>query len=213
LHVQKTAALSSYPKNSQLESPSCKLSSKSTFSPTTASFQVLSNILFAEYPEDELYVLNEKGLFSKKVELVGMAKISAKQQKLDGLKQVSLNNSFIRTADDQIHSTTPLIEDIDLAGNLFTSWETVITMTVQLPYLEVLNLGNNRLAYPPESLDISQAFLKLRILVLNYCNIKSLDEVSFDLKRKCDFIVGKFRKEYAKIERVAFVLQWNDLSV
>ena len=106
-----------------------------------------------------------------------MAKISAKQQKLDSLAQVSLNNSFIRTADTDIHTVTPKIEDIDLAGNLFTSWDTVISISSQLPFLEVLNLSFNRLSYPSESLDFAQSFLKLRILVLNYCNIKSLDEV------------------------------------
>ena len=61
--------------------------------------------------------------------------------------------------------------------NLFNTWDIVVSITQQLKQLEVLNLSYNRLKYPTVTNELSNAFLKLKVLVLNHCNIQSMSEV------------------------------------
>ena len=121
--------------------------------------------------EKELYVCDSKGHATKQVEMVGMDKIIAKQKHLEKLKTVTLNHAAISKADKEIQSFTPStdriafelidldIVDLEMAGNLFDSWDTVIDIVKQLPHLEVLNLSDNSLRLPnKDSPDLKVAF-------------------------------------------------------
>lgn len=103
------------------------------------------------------------------VEAPGLNKIRAKLSRLDTLRQVSLDEYDVATANSpgEISQTCPSIRGLDLSKSLIPSWEVVALITTELTHLESLALNQNRLILPSRSSPLSDAFKNLNELRLN----------------------------------------------
>jgi Leucine-rich repeat (LRR) protein len=63
----------------------------------------------------------------------------------------------------------PQLEELDLSGNLLSSWAEVEAVVGALPKLTALNLTANRMSSPQGALPTA---LRLRVLVLNQTDIQ-----------------------------------------
>ncbi|KAK7694061.1 hypothetical protein QCA50_003637 [Cerrena zonata] len=103
------------------------------------------------------------------VEAVGLDKIRAKLSRLDTLREVSLDNKDVASADNpgSIGKTCPGVRGLDLTKNLLPSWEVVAMIATELDQLERLALNQNRLIAAMNTAVMSNAFRKLREVQLN----------------------------------------------
>ncbi|CAA7396528.1 unnamed protein product [Spirodela intermedia] len=119
--------------------------------------------------EDEMYVLSTR---SKRVsiQLVGENVVREKLSRLEELLSASL--SFLGVSSvghsHEIYSSVPNLKELDLTGNLLSSWQDVGSICEALPALEILNLTNNFLERDTITFIPSKG---LRVLVLNNCGI------------------------------------------
>ncbi|CAA7271583.1 unnamed protein product [Cyclocybe aegerita] len=103
------------------------------------------------------------------VEAVSLDKIREKFARLDYLKEVSLDHADVVRGDapGSIMQTCPNIRGLDLSQNLLPDWETVASITRELPLLQRLSLNRNRLALPANYDALTGAFQKLVEIQLN----------------------------------------------
>ncbi|XP_041642028.1 tubulin-specific chaperone E isoform X1 [Cheilinus undulatus] len=73
--------------------------------------------------------------------------------------------------DGQIRKTTPQVKWLDLSKTLMSRWEDVASVTRQLDHLEGLQLSSNRLRLSSEPSAHGEAFLRLKTLALNSCDL------------------------------------------
>ncbi|OCH92105.1 RNI-like protein [Obba rivulosa] len=103
------------------------------------------------------------------VEAVGLDKIRNKLSRLERLREVSLDNEGVASADEPgtIKRTCPNIRGLDLSKNVIPTWDVVALITQELPHLERLALNQNRLSRL-EDTDLARlAFKGLKELQLN----------------------------------------------
>lgn len=100
-----------------------------------------------ELDTSEMYVSTVKNS-TKPILLVKPEKIQARQERIDQLKEIALQECDIRYIDDSFGSLVTSCEDLLLDSNLFTSWEQVADLLSQLPQLSTLSLSYNRLESP-----------------------------------------------------------------
>ncbi|KAH9945843.1 uncharacterized protein BXZ73DRAFT_86099 [Epithele typhae] len=103
------------------------------------------------------------------VEAVNLDKIRSKLSRLERLKDVSLDNESVSSANPpgEIARTCPEIRGLDLSKNLISSWEIVASITTELPDLRTLSLNQNRLMPLGTSLSVPKPFQKLEDLQLS----------------------------------------------
>jgi hypothetical protein len=92
----------------------------------------------------EMYVPTVKNS-TKPIELVKPEKIQARQERIDQLKEIALQECDIRYIDESFGSMVSSCEDLLLDSNLFTSWDQVAELLSQIPHLRTLSLSYNRL--------------------------------------------------------------------
>lgn len=97
----------------------------------------------------------------------------SKTLSFEKLTSVALRGCEVSGAgpDGEIRTSTPLVEWLDLLKCLMSSWDAVASITKQLDHLEGLNLSWNRLQLPSEPSAHATAFLRLKTLVLNSCDL------------------------------------------
>lgn len=63
------------------------------------------------------------------------------------------------------------IINVDLSRNLLSTWDDVIRIADELPHLQSVNLSENKLQLPSDSLMLTGTFSTLKVLVLNQTGI------------------------------------------
>ncbi|KAJ3822625.1 hypothetical protein F5880DRAFT_1613617 [Lentinula raphanica] len=104
------------------------------------------------------------------VEAVNLDKIRNKFAKLGRLREVSLENECVSRVDESgsIRETCPNIRGLDLSANLFSTWNVVADIAVELPVLQRLALNRNRFAEDAlDSVRMTSSFQNLTELQLN----------------------------------------------
>ncbi|KAF6274812.1 tubulin folding cofactor E [Rhinolophus ferrumequinum] len=96
-----------------------------------------------------------------------------KCSQLSKLQEISLRNCAVSCAGDKggIAKACPNIRNVDVSRNLLSSWDEVIDIADQLTHLEVLNLSENKLRFPSDSLSSTGRFTTLKVLVLSRTGI------------------------------------------
>lgn len=106
----------------------------------------------------------------KPIEFLGEMKIRERQQLAD-IDTISLRREGIsRASDDEMPKDFSHIKDIDLAGNLLSSWTEILKVMKRFPMLEVFNVAYNRIrdiGLPVEHFD------RMKVLNLNSCSLGS----------------------------------------
>lgn len=121
------------------------------------------------YSTDPDEVLNEDICVSnKKLEWEGL-----KDRSLESLDSIILNRCDVNGpgAEGEIRKTTPSVRWLDLSRTLIGRWDNVAAITEQMEALEGLQLSFNRLQMPSDPPLLSKAFLNLRVLALNHCQL------------------------------------------
>uniref|UniRef100_A0A671GC59 Tubulin folding cofactor E n=1 Tax=Rhinolophus ferrumequinum TaxID=59479 RepID=A0A671GC59_RHIFE len=110
---------------------------------------------------------------NKPVETIGFDSIIKQQSQLSKLQEISLRNCAVSCAGDKggIAKACPNIRNVDVSRNLLSSWDEVIDIADQLTHLEVLNLSENKLRFPSDSLSSTGRFTTLKVLVLSRTGI------------------------------------------
>ncbi|KAH9951861.1 hypothetical protein B0H21DRAFT_714574 [Amylocystis lapponica] len=103
------------------------------------------------------------------VEVVGLDRIRSNLSRLEHLREVSLDNEGVSSADPPglISSRCPDVRGLDLSKNLISTWDTIAQITAELPHLQRLALNQNRLCPPSCGALPASAFAHLRELQLN----------------------------------------------
>ncbi|KAF8636511.1 hypothetical protein AX17_003325 [Amanita inopinata Kibby_2008] len=101
------------------------------------------------------------------VEAVGLDKIRGKLSDIGQLREVSLQGVSASSSPGTILKTCPNIRGLDLSGSLLPSWDTVASITSELPVLERLALNQTRLLLLTDIKPLNNAFLNLIELQLN----------------------------------------------
>nr|XP_019602536.1 PREDICTED: tubulin-specific chaperone E isoform X1 [Rhinolophus sinicus] len=106
---------------------------------------------------------------NKPVETIGFDSIIKQQSQLSKLQEISLRNCAVSCAGDKgaIAKACPNIRNVDVSRNLLSSWDEVTDIADQLTHLEVLNLSENKLRFPSDSLSPTGRFTTLKVLVLS----------------------------------------------
>uniref|UniRef100_F6Z6T8 Tubulin-specific chaperone E n=1 Tax=Ornithorhynchus anatinus TaxID=9258 RepID=F6Z6T8_ORNAN len=126
--------------------------------------------------DEEEDVRREQALVigNRPVETVGFESIKKRQSQLNRLQEVSVCGYAVNCAgpEGEITKMCPNIRKIDLSKNLLSSWDEVTRIADQLTDLEVLNLSENKLKFPPVDAPPSPGtFSALKVLVLNRTGI------------------------------------------
>ncbi|GBE81694.1 RNI-like protein [Sparassis crispa] len=103
------------------------------------------------------------------VEAVGLDKIRGNLANLERLREVSLDDEGVSSADPPwaIRRTCPGIRGLDMSKNLIPTWDIVASIVTELPLLQRLALNQNRLR-PPQDIHLAAAaFRALRELQLS----------------------------------------------
>ncbi|XP_036091496.1 tubulin-specific chaperone E isoform X3 [Rousettus aegyptiacus] len=110
---------------------------------------------------------------NKPVETVGFDSIIKQQSQLSKLQDVSLRSCAVNCAGDRggIAAACPNIRNLDLSKNLLSLWDDVTDIADQLRHLEVLNLSENKLRFPPGAASPAGTFSALKVLVLSRTGI------------------------------------------
>ena len=98
------------------------------------------------------------------LQLVGFDKVNETQSNYDKLKTISVRNMGVYSSGDALESFAVTV--LDIAENLFDSWDTVSKMTKQLKKLKNLNVSDNKLAFPKNEQDMASAFENLHTLFM-----------------------------------------------
>ncbi|KAH0457588.1 hypothetical protein IEQ34_012903 [Dendrobium chrysotoxum] len=119
--------------------------------------------------EDEMYVFSS----SKRrvsIQLVGKSKIEEKLKHFEDLNSASMPYFGVGSVNpsQEIRNVVPNLKELDLTGNLLSSWQDINSLCEALPSLEILNLTNNLLEADVPELP---SFSSIRILVLNNCGV------------------------------------------
>ncbi|XP_042542157.1 tubulin-specific chaperone E isoform X3 [Dipodomys spectabilis] len=96
-----------------------------------------------------------------------------KQSQLSRLRDISLRKCAVCGAGEKgrIAEACPNIREVDLSQNLLSSWDEVTQIAGELALLEALNLSENKLQFPSDSLSLTGTFSTLKVLVLNQTGI------------------------------------------
>jgi Leucine-rich repeat (LRR) protein len=105
----------------------------------------------------------QKEIGARFVQVVGFDKVNTRQSQLDKLKSVSVGYMDINDTHVEISSALTSMRDLDLSGNLISSWSCVSELVAQVP-LRVLNLSSNLL--PATSSIPVEKFAHLSHLIL-----------------------------------------------
>lgn len=105
---------------------------------------------------------------NKKLQWVGL-----KDSSLESLTSIILNRCEVNGpgVDGEIRKTTPSVRWLDLSRTLIGRWDDVAAITEQMEALEGLQLSFNCLQMPTDPPLLSKAFLNLRVLALNQCQL------------------------------------------
>ncbi|XP_067130971.1 tubulin-specific chaperone E [Centruroides vittatus] len=121
-------------------------------------------------------VLDENNLsipqkYGKKrmIEFVGLEKITTKQSQLHQIETVDLSSMLINGPGQPgaLSNLIPNVTNMILSQNLFTSWNMIADITIQLPHLTVLNISENKLLIPENPVELKTAFRTIKTLILN----------------------------------------------
>lgn len=109
------------------------------------------------------------------IEFHGEEKIR-KHQQLNVLEKVSMRGERVAWAGEaSVEEEAAHLVEVDVQGNLWSSWEELGHLARQMPKLEILHLNSNLmmpLSSPP-SPALASSFPALRVLILNHCGIDS----------------------------------------
>ncbi|XP_023178203.1 tubulin-specific chaperone E [Drosophila hydei] len=110
-------------------------------------------------------------------EVVGMDKIARKQSKFEQLSEVSVDETPVNAAGylkDLSQLTT-----LNVSHTLIWNWEIVASITQQLPLLNSLNLGSNRLLLPTDKQvnELAPSFSHLKHINLGNCGFTDWQDV------------------------------------
>lgn len=113
----------------------------------------------------------------KTIEFMGEIKIR-KQQQLENIDRISLRREGIsKASNDEDMAEFQHIKEIDLAGNLFCSWDQVFNIIRQFPLLENFSLAHNYVRDITTTTINDIQFDKLKTLNLNNCFVRSFKTV------------------------------------
>ncbi|XP_054431470.1 tubulin-specific chaperone E isoform X2 [Pteronotus mesoamericanus] len=106
---------------------------------------------------------------NRPVETIGFDSIIKQQSQLSMLQEISLRNCAVSRAGDKgaIAKACPNVREVDLSVNLLSAWGDVVGIAAQLRHLEVLNLRDNKLRFPPGAPSPAGVFPALKVLVLS----------------------------------------------
>jgi len=120
-----------------------------------------------EQDTSELYVPTVRNM-RKEIELVGTEKIQQKQENLEALKEIDLQEYLVKEIDQGFGRAIVSCQKLLLDRNLLCGWNQVVMVLEELPGLHTLSLGNNRLELP-----LQTSFTHpLKVLVLNCMDLK-----------------------------------------
>ncbi|XP_017149966.1 tubulin-specific chaperone E [Drosophila miranda] len=110
-------------------------------------------------------------------EVVGMDKLARKQSRFEQLSEVSVDETPVNAA-GYLKDLTQLTT-LNVSHTLIWNWETVASMTQQLPSLKNLNLSSNRLVLPSASqiAELEPAFRHLKHINLSSCGFTDWKDV------------------------------------
>ncbi|KAL3159106.1 hypothetical protein ABBQ32_011103 [Trebouxia sp. C0010 RCD-2024] len=107
-------------------------------------------------------------------QFIGAEKVHARLSQLQTLEEATLINCRISCVGDEaeLRDSLPMLHELDLTGNLLSSWYSLQQIGSALPSLSMLNLSQNVLT-PPDSATSSSMppNAALRTLVLNDCRL------------------------------------------
>merc|ERR1719270_878867 len=98
------------------------------------------------------------------LQLVGFDKVNQTQSNYSQLKTISVRNMGVYTSGDNLESYS--VTSLDIAENLFDSWDTVSKMCKQLKRLKNLNISESKLSDPENGQDMDAAFSNLHTLFM-----------------------------------------------
>ncbi|KAF6016941.1 hypothetical protein EB796_024750 [Bugula neritina] len=139
--------------------------------------QVDDELAGVEY--SEAFIGNQQSGKDVSIELVGMKKVNDLQSQFSTLRVVAVQNSLVYGEEDSqaLGQFIPSVEELDLSGNLMSSWSTVANIIKHLNKLTMLYLSDNRLVYVEDDEElIKPAFQNIRSLILNAMSM-TWDEV------------------------------------
>ncbi|CAM9628636.1 unnamed protein product, partial [Laminaria digitata] len=127
----------------------------------------------------DAYASTSKG-GKKAIEFYGESKIRRRQQ-VDTLHHCTLREASISKAGDleTLSEAVAAFVHVDLKGNLLSDWQEIGLVASQMPLLEILSVGSNRMKPPtgvPSSLS-GGACDHLRVLEIGSCGIRSWSQV------------------------------------
>jgi len=98
------------------------------------------------------------------LQLVGFDKVNETQSNYSQLKTISVRNMGVYTSGDNLESYR--VTSLDIAENLFDSWDTVSKLCKQLKKLKNLNVSENKLSFPENVEEMNVAFNNLNTLFM-----------------------------------------------
>jgi len=98
------------------------------------------------------------------LQLVGFEKVGLAQSNYSKLKTISVRNMGVYGSGDNLESYA--VANLDIAENLFDSWDTISKMCKQLKKLKNLNVSESRLSFPENQEDMVSAFSNLQTLFM-----------------------------------------------
>ncbi|XP_051880025.1 tubulin-specific chaperone E [Pristis pectinata] len=106
----------------------------------------------------------------KPIELLGNRDAEIKQRWFESLLIVSVIECKVSHVieEDEISNVCPNVVELNLAKNLFSSWEKVARITRHLRKLEHLDLSQNKLTLISNPVSLSDAFANLKSLAIQY---------------------------------------------
>ncbi len=117
----------------------------------------------------------------KPIEFWGEVKLRNRQQ-LEVVEEISLRMLGISKPPPDVTSLEEIAEfnhlrGIDLAGNLLSDWEDVLTIVRLFPNLQTISLASNRIN-DLGSVELGASFMNVKSLNLNNCNISSFQTIA-----------------------------------
>lgn len=147
-------------------------------SPTSGSFvreaKISSGVTFEAALEDryggsadadpELIENIRRDINAPFLQLVGFEKVNQAQSNFCQLRTISVRDKGVYIAGNEFN--TYAVNVLDIAENLFDSWETVAQLCQQLQKLRNLNVSDNSLKLPTDGEIMTKAFCELQTLFM-----------------------------------------------
>ncbi|XP_018025697.1 tubulin-specific chaperone E [Hyalella azteca] len=103
------------------------------------------------------------------VQFVGMEHTSKKQSALETLRLVELKECLVSHAGpNSLSCLLPRVTDLNLSACLLPHWDAVAVIAKQLPKLHMLDVSENRLAFPEDPDALKPSFTGVQHLIMNH---------------------------------------------